>query len=145
MLPLKQTLEINKTSGNFRGYLMTRKAKYSVEEKVKAAERYLRGEASAAEIAASLGMGKCGSRSIRDLAAIYRENGIDGFHHKKGNSRYTAREKQQAVEEYLQGKGSLYEISRKYHIPSHETLRNGLWCIIATKNFGITTRDRRYM
>ena len=102
---------------------MSRKAKYTVEQKVKAAERYLRGEASAAGIAAEMGMPASGERKIHEWAGIYRENGIEGFHLMKGNRSYTTEEKQQAVEDYLQGKGSLEAISRKYHIPSESTLR----------------------
>lgn len=102
---------------------MSRKAKYTVEVRVRAAERYVQGEASASTIAEEMGMGRNGCRRIREWAAIYRENGTEGFHLKKGNSSYTAEEKQQATEEYLQGKGSLSEICRKYHIPSNATLR----------------------
>ena len=111
---------------------MLRRAKYAVEAKVRAAERYLRGEASASAIAAEIGMGKYGDDKIREWAAAYRENGIEGFHLKKGNSNYTAEEKQQAVKEYLQGKGSLREISRKHHIPSSETLRQ--WIKVYNSN-----------
>lgn len=93
---------------------MSRKEKYTIEEKVRAAERYLAGEAKATEIAAEMGMGRNGGRSIREWAAIYYENGKEGFREKKGSNSYTAEEKQQAVEEYLQGKGSLRGISRKY-------------------------------
>ena len=111
---------------------MSRKAKYTVEAKVRAAERYLRGEASAAGIAAEMEMGKRGESTVREWAAIYRENGIEGFHLKEGNSSYTAETKKQAVEEYLQGKGSLREISRKYHIPNKETLRQ--WVEVYNSN-----------
>ena len=101
---------------------MSRKAKYTVEAKIRAAERYLRGEASAAGIAAEMGLGKRGVSTVCEWAAAYRENGIEGFHLRKGNNSYTAEEKQRAVEEYLQGKGSLREISRRYQIPSKATL-----------------------
>ncbi len=111
---------------------MSRKAKYTVEAKVRAAERYLRGEASAAGIAAEMEMGKRGKSTVREWAATYRENGIEGFHLKEGNSSYTAETKKQAVEEYLQGKGSLREISRKYHIPNKETLRQ--WVEVYNSN-----------
>ena len=111
---------------------MSRKVKYTVEAKTRAAERYLRGEASAKEIATELGMPESGSRTVREWAAAYRENGIEGFHLKKGNSSYTAEEKQRAVEEYLQGKGSLREISRRYHIPSKNTLRR--WIRVYNSN-----------
>ena len=111
---------------------MSMKAKYTVEAKVRAAERYLRGEASAAEIAAEMGLGKRGKSTVREWAAAYRENGIEGFHLKEGNSSYTAETKKQAVEDYLQGKGSLREICRKYHIPSKETLRR--WIEVYNSN-----------
>ena len=111
---------------------MSRKAKYTVEAKVRAAERYLRGEASAAGIAAEMEMGKRGKSTVREWAATYRENGIEGFHLKEGNSSYTAETKKQAVEDYLQGKGSLREICRKYHIPSKETLRR--WIEVYNSN-----------
>ncbi len=101
---------------------MSRKVKYTVEVKIKAAKGYLRGEASAREIATELGMPESGRKNVREWAAIYRENGIEGFHLRKGNNSYTTEEKQQAVEEYLQGKGSLREISRKYKIPGNGTL-----------------------
>ena len=111
---------------------MSMKAKYTVEAKVRAAERYLRGAASAAEIAAEMGLGKRGKSTVREWAAAYRENGIEGFHLKEGNSSYTAETKKQAVEDYLQGKGSLREICRKYHIPSKETLRR--WIEVYNSN-----------
>ena len=76
---------------------MSRKVKYTVMAKIEAAERYLRGEASAAEIAVEMKMPKTGERRILEWAAIYRENGIEGFHLKEGNGSYTAEEKQQAA------------------------------------------------
>jgi transposase-like protein len=120
---------------------VSRKAKYTVEAKVRAAERYLRGEASAAGIAAEMEMGKRGKSTVREWAATYRENGIEGFHLKEGNSSYTAETKKQAVEEYLQGKGSLREISRKYHIPTKETLRQ--WVEVYNSNRELRGYDPR--
>lgn len=120
---------------------MSRRAKYTVEDKVRAAERYLRGEASAAGIAAEMGMSKSGRRTVLEWAAAYRENGIEGFHLKKGNNSYTAEEKQKAVEEYLHGRGSIEEISRKHHIPSKETLRQ--WIKVYNSNRELRDYDPR--
>lgn len=103
---------------------MSRKAKYSVEDKIKAAERYLRGEASAAEIAAEMDMGKRGTAQIHDWAAIYREGGTEGFHLTRGNNSYSSELKQQAVKDYLQGNGSLRGICRKYRISDTKVLRS---------------------
>ena len=56
---------------------MSRRAKYTVEEKVRAAKRYIRGEASATDIAAELGMPTSGDNQIREWVANYQENGIE--------------------------------------------------------------------
>ena len=104
---------------------MSRRARYTVEAKVRAAERYLRGEASAAAIAAELVMGRRGDRTVQEWAAAYRENGIEGFHLKKGNSSYTAEEKQEAVEAYIQGKGSQREIVGSIIFPAQKRSGNG--------------------
>ena len=111
---------------------MSRKAKYSVEEKIKASERYLRGEASSAQIAAEIGMSINGERSIREWSAIYQENGIEGFHLTGENNNYSSELKQQAVEEYLQGENSLRGTCRKYSILSTSTLRN--WIKVYNSN-----------
>ena len=108
------------------------KAKYSVEEKVSAAERYLRGEAGATDIAEEMKMGRRGCVTVREWAAIYREKGIEGFHFKEGNNSYSAGTKQAAVEDYLQGEGSLREVCRKYSIPSTYTLRD--WIKVYNSN-----------
>lgn len=97
--------------------------KYSAEEKIKAIERYLRGVASAAEIAAEIGITQNGESYIREWSAAYRENGIEGFHLTKGNRSYGSEVKQRAVEDYLQGKSSVRGICRKFKIPSTRTLR----------------------
>lgn len=106
--------------------------KYSAEEKIKAVERYLRGEASAAEIAAEIGMTQNGESYIREWSGAYRENGIEGFQLTKGNRSYSSELKQQAVEDYLQGKGSVRGICRKFKIPSTGTLRR--WIKVYNSN-----------
>ena len=111
---------------------MSRKAKYSVEEKIKAAERYLRGEASAGEIAAEMKMSRHGVDMVAEWAAMYRENGTEGFHLTRGNSSYSSELKQQAVKDYLQGNGSLRGICRKYRISDTKVLRS--WITIYNSN-----------
>jgi len=111
---------------------MSRKAKYSVEEKIKAAERYLRGEASAGEIAAEMKMSRHGDDMVAEWAAMYRENGTEGFHLTRGNSSYSSELKKQAVKDYLQGNGSLRGICRKYRISDTKVLRS--WITIYNSN-----------
>ena len=111
---------------------MSRTIKYTVEQKIRAAERYIRGEASASGIAAEMGMPASGNRSVREWAAIYRENGIEGFNLKDGNRSYTVEEKQRAVEDYLQGKGTIGSLCIKYHISCRKSLRQ--WIKVYNSN-----------
>ena len=111
---------------------MSRTIKYTVEQKIRAAERYIKGEASASGIAAEMGMPASGNRSVREWAAIYRENGIEGFNLKDGNRSYTAEEKQRAVEDYLQGKGTIESLCIKYHISCRKSLRQ--WIKVYNSN-----------
>lgn len=76
---------------------------YPIEKRIQASERYIKGETSDASIAAEMGMTRNGDQQIVEWAAIYRENGIEGFHIREGNERNTSEKKKQAVEEYLQG------------------------------------------
>lgn len=49
-------------------------------------------------------------------------DGADGFRWKQ-NQRYSPEQKQQAVKEYLSGKGSLCIICKKYRITDRKVLR----------------------
>ena len=52
---------------------MSRRAKYPIEKRIQASERYIKGEASAASIAAEMRMTRNGDQQIVEWAAIYRE------------------------------------------------------------------------
>ena len=54
---------------------MGRKAKYTFEQKLKAAQDYLSGKKSAADIAFELDMGKHGRGRIRQWSKLYKANG----------------------------------------------------------------------
>ena len=62
-----------------------------------------RGEKSARIIAAEMGMGKRGEVKVREWAAIYSENGIEGFHLKKGNSHYISATKDAEIALFFKG------------------------------------------
>ncbi len=102
---------------------MSRKQKYTPEQKIQAVEDYLSGKKSATQIAHELNMGKRGNDLIRKWADKYRENGADVFLVKAHNNSYTGEFKKMVVESYLNGSGSLTDIANKYNIPSAETLR----------------------
>ena len=110
---------------------MGRKAKYTVEQKVKACEAYLSGKSSAKALARSLGLGKGGDIIIREWSRMYKEYGCEVFYPKEHNRSYTEEFKKAIVKEYLDGLGSLMDLQVKYNIPRYETIRQ--WVIKYTK------------
>ena len=102
---------------------MSRRAMYPIEKRIQAAERVHQRRGKRCEYSGRDGNDQKWQSTIAEWAAIYRENGIERFHIREGNERHTSEKKKQAVEEYLQGRGSLREICRKYHISRNTTLR----------------------
>ncbi len=100
---------------------MGRKSKITYEDKLKASEDYIKGKGMASEIAEAIGVSKA---ELVTWANKYRTNGPESLMPKLKNSSYTKEFKVKAVEDYLSGGGSLWDICNKYQIPSHHTLRN---------------------
>ena len=101
---------------------MGRKAKYTVKQKVKACKDYLSGKKSALKIATELHMGKCGDDLIRQWTKIYKTNGATIFDNSKGNHSYSKEFKEKVVKEYLDGKGSIVDLSSKFGVPKPSTI-----------------------
>ncbi len=101
---------------------MGRKAKYTADQKVQACVDFLSGKKSASEIARELDMGKQGHIRIRLWSRKYQAYGSSVFEETHHNKSYTKEFKEKVVQEYLSGKGSLYDLSVKYAIPSPKTL-----------------------
>lgn len=102
---------------------MSRKSKYSPEEKIKACVDYLSGANSAANIARTLNMGKGGREVVRLWAKKYQNYGADFFNPKANNKSYSKEFKKTIVKEYLYGKGTLNSLSIKYNIPARSTIQ----------------------
>jgi len=81
---------------------------------------YLEGNTSVKTIAKQLGVG---ISSVRQWISNYTVMGIDAFTG-DGNQHYSKGLKEQAVKDYLSGKGSQQEICRNYKIKSPRQLRN---------------------
>lgn len=116
---------------------MGRKAKYTVEQKVKACEEYLSGKKSAAKIANELEMGKQGKGKIREWSRLFQANGASIFQNEGHNRKYTKEFKEQIVNEYLSCKGSTRDLAAKYGIPESSTI--SIW--IKKYNKGIELKD----
>lgn len=102
-------------------------SKYSAKLKVSACKDYLDGNLSRRDIYDKYGIthSKNSHFSLLDQwVKKYQAYGDCAFLKTKGNNQYSASEKEIMVKEYLNGQGSLQDISIKYGVPSHESLRN---------------------
>ena len=102
---------------------MSRKIRYSPEQKTRASSDYLSCKKSANQIAIELNMGKRGAAKVREWAQKYKIQGSTGFLPNLKNNSYSKELKEKVVSEYKSGKGSLVELSAKYNISSTEVLR----------------------
>ena len=99
---------------------MERKSKISYEDRIKACEDYIGGKGSTSQIATDIGVSP---KELRTWVNKYRTNGPESLMPKLKNSSYTKEFKVKAVEDYLSGGGSLWDICNKYQIPCHNTLQ----------------------
>ncbi len=108
-------------------------SKYSKEFIIKICEEYLSGNSSKAELCNKYDIPyKKGYSMFDDWLPRYLENGADAFRSPAGNKVYLSSDKLSAVEEYIEGKGSLRTIAAKYGIPSKESLRQ--WVLLYNAN-----------
>ena len=109
---------------------MSRKSKYSIEQRVQACEDYRNGIRSLEEICVTLGTPR--KNTIREWLKKYEKYGMSAFQEKSHNKSYTKEFKIQVVEEYIRGHGSLNELIIKYDISSTTQLRR--WISVYNAN-----------
>lgn len=100
---------------------MSRKEGHVAEEKVSIVGRILKSEISIRAASREAGVGR---ETIRRWMARYEAEGAAGFLPREQNRVYPPETKRQAVEEYLAGKGSLLEISKKYKLRNDRQLHD---------------------
>ena len=102
---------------------MSKRRKYSPEEKIRIVREYLSGQSSLKEIGSRYGYTSrkgfpgCYQRWI----ALYKEHGESVFYH-NGNSCYSKEFKIKVVEEYIDGTASATELAAKYNISCDSVL-----------------------
>lgn len=102
-------------------FSMRRKGKLSTKQKVDICKQYLNGEKSASELSHDFDISDI---TIRRWSKKYQSLGSGCFNIKPHNAKYTKEFKQQVVEAYLAGEGSLLDIAIRYEIPSDATVNN---------------------
>lgn len=103
---------------------MGRESKYSVQFKKQAVRDYQKGKRTILEIAKDVG---CVKSTVRKWVVAYNFFGPKGLEIKGRNRAYSKDEKIQAIQEYLDGEGSLEEIAGKHGLTTGEMLRK--WVI----------------
>ena len=93
------------------------------EERVQIVKRYLAGEVSISTAAAEVGVGR---ETLQGWVMQYEAEGLEAFLPNRKNHTYSPELKLQAVQEYLSGKGSQAELSKKYGLRDRRQLRNWL-------------------
>ena len=101
---------------------MPQKQKISAEEKAKVIEDYINNRISLSEAARRGGVAR---DTISQWARNYEADGMTAFMTCR-NRVYSPELKRQAVEDYLSGKGSQAELSKKYGLRDRRQLRNWL-------------------
>ena len=102
---------------------MPQKQKMPMKEKAKIAKRCLAGEVSISGAAAEAGVDR---ETIKQWVMQYEAEGAAAFLPSRRNHAYSPELKLQAVQEYLSGKGSLAELSKKYGLRDKKELRDWL-------------------
>lgn len=97
------------------------KSKISYEVKIAAVEAYERNEGSWKTVAERFGVKK---HNLEKWWRIYQSHGKEGLLPSNTNKHWDQNIKLCAVQDYLSGMGSLYDICKKYKISSDSILRN---------------------
>ena len=98
---------------------MPQTPKLSPQQKAALVEKIKAGEISRQAAAQSVGVS---NTTVRQWLRIYESEGADGLAPREKSRHLTAEEKQAAVADYLAGKGSLFEICKRYGIRSPQNL-----------------------
>ena len=99
---------------------MSGNRKVSPENKLKAVQEYLAGQGSIQTIAAKYGVTKT---PFRHWISKYKAFGDKAFLRTGSNASYSLEFKRKVVQSYLNGEGSLEELTTRFKIPSSSTVK----------------------
>jgi len=99
---------------------MSKRIRFSAEEKFRIVESYRSGKEGAMTIVSKYDVPKS---TLRDWVRLYETRGTEGLMSYSKSRKYTQETKLAAVREYLDGKGSQADVCRKYDISTSSMLR----------------------
>lgn len=98
-----------------------RKMKLTPEKRIELVESYLNGKDSLNSLASTVGIN---TETLRRWIMLYENGGPTGLLAKQKNTHYSIETKIHAVNDYLNGLGSLSEITKKYGLRHHKQLQD---------------------
>jgi transposase-like protein len=98
---------------------MSKKERLPAEVKVKIVKAFLSGSMSMSMIISEYGVHKS---TVRNWIRLYETRGFEGLMSYSRSRKYTSETKLSAVQEYLDGKGSLYNVCKKFDISTTSML-----------------------
>ena len=110
-MPSKYTDEIENSSYTWRVFYMSRKSKYSAEQKLAILNELTRSNIS--EVAKKYAVGK---KTIRTWGYLYKYQGIDGLRSTHNNHRYSKEFKLSLVQQYQKSDESLEIFAIKHDV-----------------------------
>ena len=96
------------------------RGRYKAEDKIAAVKEYLEGKTSCCEIAKRFG---ADDQTVWSWVSNYRSMGEEAFYDTGHNKTYPRELKEEAIKDYLAGKGSYQKLCEKYGIKSTKQLR----------------------
>ena len=101
---------------------MSKRSKYTAEEKYKILIDYENGIGAIQKICNKY---KISPSTFHEWRYKYEKNGIEGLNESKKYKKYSKELKENAIQDYLSGKYSQMEISKKYELPDRSVFK--LW------------------
>ncbi|SNV44216.1 transposase [Streptococcus acidominimus] len=121
---------------------MSKRSPKSVEEKLEIVNLYLEKGKSMSILIREYGVS---DTSIRTWVRKYKHLGIEGLRESKTWTRYSKEIKEQAVQDYLSGRGSLKTIIETYHISSGSVLEKWIKRYTSGKALQTTSKGLSHM
>lgn len=136
-MPSKYTDEIENSSYTWRVFYMSRKSKYSAEQKLAILNELTRSNIS--EVAKKYAVGK---KTIRTWGYLYKYQGIDGLRSTHNNHRYSKEFKLSLVQQYQKSDESLEIFAIKHGLKSKTQLLDWIMQYNESKLKAYTPRKR---
>ncbi|WP_410531044.1 IS3 family transposase [Streptococcus sp. VEG1o] len=118
---------------------MSKRSPKSVEEKCEILQLYLSHKQSLSQLTKTY---QVSDYTIRHWMKRYESDGVDGLREKHTWKRYSKALKEQAVQDYLDGKESTYDICQRYEISSRSVLSR--WIKEYTSSKGLKATSKGY-